>query len=161
MDGRERLGIYLNDHLMGANAGVQLFRRAVGNAAGTPRHAVLTRLSAETDDDRDTLRATVRTLGLRVRHDKQLAGWVVEKLGRLKPNGRLVRRSPLSDLIELEGLRLGVQGKQAGWLALRQVADRYDALDAGTLDALAARAGRQADELERLRQEAAGDVLRP
>jgi len=52
-----------------------------------------------------------------------LGGWVLEKAARCKPNGRLFRRSPLSNLIELEGLLLGVQGKAADFRALRRLAD--------------------------------------
>jgi len=54
---------------------------------------------------------------------KVLGGWALEKAARFKPNGRLLRRSPLSDLIELEWLLLGVQGKTAGFRALRRLAD--------------------------------------
>ncbi|MDP9435302.1 MAG: hypothetical protein M3P93_08975, partial [Actinomycetota bacterium] len=41
---------------------------------------------------------------------------------RLKANGHLLRRSPLSDLVEMEALVLGVQGKAAGFRALRSIA---------------------------------------
>ena len=39
-----------------------------------------------------------------------VAGWVAEKAGRLKLNGSLLTYSPLSRLVELEGLSLGVEG---------------------------------------------------
>jgi hypothetical protein len=39
-------------------------------------------------------------------------------VARLKPNGRVLRRSPLSDLIEIEGLVDAVTAKRSGWLAL-------------------------------------------
>lgn len=161
MDGRGLLGIYLSDHQMGAAAGTALFRRAARNAAGTPRSAALQRLSAEVAEDCDALQATVRALGLPVRRYKQVLGGTLEKVGRLKPNGHLLTRSPLSDLVELEGLRLGVEGKQAGWVALREVADSYDALDPDRLDLLIARAVRQGEELEQLRRQVAAQVLRP
>jgi hypothetical protein len=161
MDGPQPLAIYVNDHLMGAAAGLELFRRAAGNHRGTPTGAALERLTVEVERDRDSLVATARALGLPVRRYKQLAGWAVEKAGRLKPNGHLLTRAPLSDLVELEGLRLGVQGKEAGWLSLRQVADRYDALDPAELDRLAARARAQAEELEQLRRDCAAQVLSP
>ena len=51
------------------------------------------------------------TLAVPVHRYKMLGGWALEKAARLKPNGRLLRRSPLSDLIELEGLLLGVQAR--------------------------------------------------
>jgi hypothetical protein len=41
-----------------------------------------------------------------------------EKAARLKLNGHLLARSPLSSLEELEMLRLGVEGKAAGWRTL-------------------------------------------
>lgn len=155
------LAIYLNDHLLGASAGLELFKRAARNTRGKPAAPELQRLTREVAEDRETLLATMRALGLPVRRYKILTGWALEKAGRLKPNGKLLARSPLSALVELEGLRLGVQGKEAGWLALRAVADRYAALDPDELDRLAGRARRQAEELERLRAVTAADVLSP
>ena len=61
-------------------------------------------------------------LGIPVRRYKVGAAWIGEKAGRLKFNGRLLARSPLSDLEELEMLRLGVEGKAAGWRTLRTLA---------------------------------------
>ena len=84
---------------------------------------------------------------------------MLEKAARLKPNGRLLRRSPLSDLIELEGLLLGVQGKAAGFRTLRRLADTR--LQAGTLDELIARAEQQVNTLEQLRIHTATHVLTP
>ncbi len=53
------------------------------------------------------------TLGVPVRAYKTGAAWVGERAARLKLNGYLVTRSPLSSLEELEMLRLGVEW-QAG-----------------------------------------------
>ena len=74
----------------------------------------------------------------------------------LKLNGYLLIRSPLSSLEELEMLRLGVEGKAAGWRTLRVLAETDKRLDSGRLDELIARARRQADLLEDLRVRAAG-----
>ena len=46
---------------------------------------------------------------------KDAAGWTAEKFGRLKPNNSLLSYSPLSRVIELEGLVIGVTGKLALW----------------------------------------------
>jgi hypothetical protein len=70
---------------------------------------------------------------------------------RLKFNGYFLTRSPLSSLEELEILRLGVEGKAAGWRTLRILAETDKRLDSGRLDELIARARRQADLLEDLR----------
>lgn len=89
-----------------------------------------------------------------IRHYKVYAGWVTEKLGRFKLNGQVVGRSPLSDLVELEALRLGVAGKAAGWRALRDLAAEDPRLDQGQLDGLLGRARAQEDLLEDLRRDA-------
>jgi hypothetical protein len=88
-----------------------------------------------------------------IRHYKVAAGWFADNTGRLKPNRHLLRRSPLSDLLELEMLRLGVEGKAAGWQTLQTVADTDPGpgLDRGRLDELLRRARAQADTLEKLR----------
>ena len=78
---------------------------------------------------------------------------------RVKFNGRLLARSPLSDLEELELLRLGVEGKAAGWRTLRALADADMRLDPEQLDELMSRARRQADLLEELRVQAAQQVI--
>ena len=52
-------------------------------------------------------------LGLPVRRYKSYAAWVAEKTARLKLNGSLWSRSPLSGVAELEILRLDVEGKAA------------------------------------------------
>jgi hypothetical protein len=152
------LGIYLNDHLGGATMGVELFRRASRSAQGSVK-TQLQELTTEVERDRESLRTLMGTLAVPVHRYKVVGGWVLEKAARLKPNGRLLRRSPLSDLIELEGLLLGVQGKAAGFRTLRRLADTR--LQAGTLDELIARAEQQVNTLEQLRIHTATHVLTP
>jgi hypothetical protein len=101
------------------------------------------------------------TLGMHVSLPKVGLAWVGEKMTRLKTNGRLVRRSPLSDLVELEVMYLGVSGKEAGWRTLRIAAEQDDRLDVDRLDELIARARRQVATLERLRQEEARRLFAP
>lgn len=149
------LGVYLNDHLAGGTAGLELFRRAA--AAQGDRRPELRQLVGEVEQDRASLLALMRRLGVPVRRYKLAGGWVLEKAARLKSNGRLVRRSPLSDLVELEAMVLGVEGKAAGFRALRQARDPR--LDPAELDRLVARAEDQKGVLERLRLGAAAEVL--
>jgi hypothetical protein len=153
------LGIYLNDHLAGATAGLELFRRATAGHRQTAAGPVLERLTKEIEEDRDALLAIMRALGVPVRQYKVIGAWFAEKAGRAKPNGRLLSRSPLSSVIELEGLHLGVLGKGSGWRLLRALADREPRLDAQQLDQLIERADRQASEIEQLRIAAAVEGL--
>jgi hypothetical protein len=159
--GSNLLGIYLNDHLAGATAGAELARRMARSHRGSAREdsGALNRLAAEIAQDRSALLSIMAALGISVRAYKVGAAWIGEKAGRLKFNGRLLARSPLSDLEELEILRLGVEGKAAGWRTLRARADTDARLDAGRLDELISRASRQVEELEELRVRAASRVL--
>lgn len=156
---QDMLGVYLNDHLAGATLGSELASRMARSRRGREESGPLDRLAAEIAHDRSALLAIMASLGVTVRPYKVGAAWLGEKIGRLKFNGRLLGRSPLSDLEELEMLRLGVEGKAAGWRTLRALADVDTRLDAGHLDGLMSRAGSQADELEDLRVRAAGRVV--
>jgi len=97
--------------------------------------------------------------GVPVRHYKVYAGWAAERLGRLKLNGHVLSRSPLSTLVELELLRLGVEGKAAGWRTLKVVAATRRSVSVERLDGLIARALEQSQTLEDLRVRTAADVL--
>lgn len=153
------LGIYLNDHLAGAVAGTELARRLAGAERGRPGGDVLDRLAGEIDEDRTALLDMMAALEVPVRRYKTLAALAGERVARLKPNGRLITRSPLSRVEELEMMRLGVEGKAAGWRTLRVCAEHDSRLDAGRLDTLAARAREQIDELELLRVRAAAEAF--
>ena len=154
------LGIYLNDHLAGATAGTELAHRTARSHRDGKNGGTLRRLAAEVAQDRAALLDIMGALGIKVRRYKVGAAWIGEKAGRLKFNGRLFASSPLSNLEELEMLRLGVEGKAAGWRTLRTLADTDTRLDPGRLDELISRAGRQADLLEDLRIGAADQVTR-
>jgi hypothetical protein len=52
------------------------------------------------------------------RRYKVYGAWLGEKLGRVKPNGRPLRRSGLALPIELEAMRMGVTGKALLWRSL-------------------------------------------
>jgi hypothetical protein len=154
------LGIYLNDHLAGATAGTELAHRMARSHGDGKDSGTLRRLAAEIAQDRTASLDIMTALGIKVRRYKMGAAWIGEKAGRLKFNGRLFTRSPLSDLEELEMLRLGVEGKAAGWRTLRTLADTDPHLDPAHLDELISRARRQADALEDLRVAAASQVVR-
>jgi hypothetical protein len=147
----DMLGVYLNDHLAGATAGSELASRMARSHRGEEESGSLSQLAVEIAQDRSALLAIMASLGISVRAYKVSAAWIGEKLGRLKFNGRLLGRSPLSDLEELEVLRLGVEGKAAGWRTLRTLADADARLDAGHLDKLISRAASQSAQLEELR----------
>ena len=155
------LATYLNDHLAGATAGLELAKRTAASNEGTEFGDVLARIATEIDEDRETLRALMRALGVSEDPFKKSAAWTAEKLGRLKPNGRIVGYSPLSRLIELEGLALGITGKKGLWKALAHtLVDEPRAADFD-FEALALRAESQVADVEPLRLRAAALAFAP
>ena len=147
------LAIYLNDHLAGSTGGLELAKRALGSNRDTQFEPALERLAREIDEDRERLREIMAALGVGEDRVKRLGAFVFEKVGRLKLNGSWFSYSPLSRLVELEGLALGVTGKLALWRALQQVGDRR--LGYFDLPGLEQRARDQQELIEAQRREAA------
>jgi hypothetical protein len=153
------LATYLNDHLAGATAGRELARRAAGNNRGSELGDFLEGLAREIDQDRESLIELMHALGVGIDRAKVLGGWAAEKIGRLKPNGKLLGYSPLSRLLELEGLTLGVRGKLALWVALKEIDANEPGLANIDLTDLAVRAERQLAALEPHRLAIVEDAL--
>jgi hypothetical protein len=153
------LAIYLNDHLAGATAGLELARRAASSNRANAYGPVLDELAGEIAADRDALQDAMARLGVGRDRVKLLAAWGAEKAGRLKLNGSLLGYSPLSRLEELELLLLGVEGKLALWRSLRHTHAADPRLAGVDFDGLMARAQAQRRRLERLRLGAATDAL--
>jgi len=155
----DRLGIYLNDHLGGSTVGAELVRRARDSNEGNAYGAALERLATEIEEDRESLLQVLDELEVSRDLLKVSGGWIAEKLGRLKLNGSLLEYSPLSRLVEIEGLYLGVTGKLALWTNLK--ASRADEITSVDLTVLAERARDQQSRLEALRTQAAAEALAP
>ena len=146
--GEDDLSVYLNDHLGGATAGVNLARRAADDA-----------IAAEIEQDRATLVEVMGLLGVRQDPVKVALGWAAAQAARLTFAAELLGHAPASRLEELEALSLGVEGKLALWQALRHTLGEDPRLREVDLEALIARARSQRRRLERLRMRAAEGAL--
>jgi hypothetical protein len=153
------LTIYCNDHLAASMGGIELVRRMLAQHQGASYRAELEQLLRELQEERASLRSMMQSLGLRVRQYKQLALWIGEKLSRFKLNGRLVGRSPLSDLVEFEFLASAVRAKRSGFETLREVAEVDPRLDKDELDRLIRQANRQHEWLTTTRRQVAAAVF--
>ena len=153
------LNIYLNDHLAGAAAGLEVARRCRSSNRGSALADFLTELIGEIDADRTELESIMDKVGTPQDRLKLAAGWAAEKLGRLKLNGQLTGYSPLSRLIELEGLKLGITGKKSLWESLKRIKDLDPRLATTDLDMLIKRADEQLEALEPHREEAAATAF--
>jgi hypothetical protein len=142
------LRIYLQDHHAASAGGVALALRALG-----PHHP----LAKQIGRDREALERIMRQLSIPPSAIKVGMVRVAERAGRLKLNGTLFKRSPLSAVIELETLVVGVRGKEALWKALQEA----DVGSKDDLEALVESARAQGAELEALRLKAAVKAFAP
>ena len=153
------LGIYLNDQLALGIGGLELARRARRENSGSDLGAELERLEGEIAADLATLEDVLRRLGVARSRVKPGLAVVAERVGRLKPNGRVRGYSPLSRFNELDVLALGLENKRLLWTNLRDLAGLAERLPDVDFDALAERAQRQRDALEPFRAEAGRAAL--
>ena len=153
----DALSTYVEDHLAGATAGLELLEALSAQHQGDPTGALARRLLPEVEDDRRTLEGIARTLDAGSAL-KEAGAWLAEKVSRLKLHRDV--KGVLGTFEALEAMTLGVLGKRALWRALA-VAAASDARLAGfDFGALAASAERQHALLEDERLRAATVALR-
>ena len=153
------LAVYCNDHLAAATGGIELVTRMIGRYRGTEHERPLEGLLDELREERAALRTTMGALGLPVRQYKQIAVLVAEKLSRGKLNGRLVSRSPLSDLVEFEFIATAVLAKRAGFETLRALGEEDRRIDAAVYERLIDQADDQHSWLAEARRAVAAEVF--
>lgn len=154
-DATRALSVYLNDHLAAATAGVRLAHRLVRHQRHPAAVRELTKLAAEVDEDREALLRLMGELGIPARGLRVLGGVLGEHISRLKTHGRLLRRSRLRPVVELETMLIGIQGKAALWRLLGTLPEVDRGSRAEELSGLLGRADRQTETVELLREEAA------
>lgn len=156
---RDLLGLYLSDHLAGATGGLGRLEQMCEAHRDLPIHADLVRTREQVQEEIDRLREIVDRLGTRPRRLRQATAWAGEKVGRLKLNRRLTRRSPMTPVLELELLRGAVMAKQGLWEVLRDHADALG-LDPEEFDRLAGLADEQRERLQTMHQQLSATAFR-
>jgi hypothetical protein len=114
----KELDSYLNDHLAGSIGAIELIAHWAKLYQGKPLGAFFTDLKSEIKADQDRLRDLMRCLGIEESKVRQAGAWAAEKLGLARfviaggePGG-------LGLVLVLEGLIMGITGKQLLWRAL-------------------------------------------
>jgi hypothetical protein len=149
------LHTYLQDHFAGATFGHELAEHCRRSSEGSEFGPPLAELAHDIAADRKALVAVMQGVGANESSLKVSVAWLTEKLSRVKPNGRLFGRTPLTRLVELESLAVGIAGKRALWRALAVVQSREDGLGGFDFAALEDRADDQLSRVEGLRLRAA------
>jgi hypothetical protein len=142
------LGVYLNDHLAGSAAGIELAEKLRDNNHGTELGTLMANLHRDIGQDRSVLEELMDRLEVERHPVKEAAGWVLEKLSRLRLNPALTGGPELTRLLETEALSLGIEGKLAMWLVLKETAAVEPRLAGTDFDRLIERARGQRRSLE-------------
>ena len=142
------LTAYLNDHLAGAAAGVELAEKLRDTNQGTELGQVMVALHSDISEDRDALQELMGHLELDRHAVKEAAGWMLEKVSRLRLNPALTGSAELTRMQEAEALSLGIEGKLSMWLALKEAAATDRRLAVADYDHLIERARGQRRALE-------------
>jgi hypothetical protein len=147
----EILTTYLNDHLAGSVAAIELLGHLRELSKGAEREGFFASLQSEVEADQKALQELLREVGGKESRVRKAAAWLTEKVGEAKlrlddPGGGELR------LLEaLETLELGILGKLALWRALRMAADLVPQIRKLDLSALERRAKEQHDRVEVVR----------
>jgi hypothetical protein len=155
----EYIAIYLNDHLAGSTAAVELLEQL--EAEHEPVRRLFAELRADVEADQEELKSLMGRLGVAESRARKASAWLAEKATELKlrvddPEGGALR------LFEsLEALSLGIEGKRSLWQALAAVAGGEPKLRALDYERLTRRAEEQRGRVEAMRLEAARKALNP
>jgi hypothetical protein len=152
------LQTYLNDHRAGAAAGLALCERLAASNAGTELGETVSEICVEIAEDAASLDRIIEHLGLHQNPVKRTLALAAERLGRLKLNGQIKGYSPLSRLLEVEGLIAGIDAKRSLWRSLHAATPDGRVGDAD-LHRLTERADAQRERLLPHHDEAATNAL--
>jgi hypothetical protein len=157
----KHIATYLNDHLAGSGAALELLEHLETEHAGTDLERFAAELRADVEADRQELEAIMDRLQITESRTRKATGWLAEKASRLK-----LRLDDLTDgalrLHEtLEALSLGIEGKRSLWRALAAAAEGSPALRVADYALLERRAEEQRARVEVRRLEAAREALVP
>jgi UDP-glucose 4-epimerase len=153
----ENLSVYLCYHHAGSVGALELVDELIRSKPSTELETFLKELRNEIQADQDTLKKLMDNLGVSESMLKSATAWVMEKAGRLKLH--TVNESDLGLLQSLEGLVLGITGKEGLWRALSVAMGPVADLKEIDLDRLEMRAREQCKAVEAKRLEVARRIL--
>ena len=151
------IGTYVNDHLAMATSEIELLRRCADENERSDLAEFLTDVANTVETQASEMRQLLESQGQNENSIKQAAAWLVEKLGRAKPNDGGTGYTDLARVIELEALIGLAEARRLLW----QSVNRMHLSESCLSDSL--RFAREAtDQLESLRdhhQQAVGTAF--
>jgi molybdopterin converting factor small subunit len=153
----EQLHIYLNDHLAGSVAAIELLDDLIENHPAHRLAKTFAELRDEIATDQETLRTLIEKIGAQESSVRKAGAWLAEKVGRAKL--RFSGEESIGLLQALETLVLGITGKQLLWRSLAAVSANIVELQGADFAELELRAKEQIDRLEFERLQLCHEVL--
>ncbi len=154
----KQLATYLNDHVAGAVAAVELLDHLIDVHKGKPFEEFFQDLRRDVLADLDVLRKLLRRFGKESALRKATA-WIAEKIARMKTKSAGEQAGELGLVQALEVLVLGITGKQLLWRALNASLGSSPLLKGADLGKLEERAIEQLERVETQRLDAARRVF--
>jgi hypothetical protein len=153
------LSTYLNDHLAGATAALELLEHLQSWYAGTDVAQTAADLLRDISADVEVLEDVMKRLDVSQSIPRRIAGWIGEKVANLKLKLDDPGAKGLRLLESAEALSLGVEGKRLLWTSLSIVLANEEALRGVDFEDLQRRAVQQREQIESLRLIAAQATL--
>jgi hypothetical protein len=147
----DHLATYLNDHLAGAVAAVELLEHLERARAGTPIARALSELRAEIEADRETLKSLMTRLRITESRPRKATAWLAERLAWLKLQLDDSSYGAFRLFESLEAVSLGIEGKLALWRTLATIAPAMPGVSGVDYEILMLRATDQRERAETLR----------
>ena len=119
-DVNNNLTTYLNDHLAGSVAAIELIDDLIGASKDQSLKTFLADLKRDIEDDQKVLQQLIAGADEKQSATRKAAAWFSEKLARAKLKIAGEDFGGLGLVQALEMLALGIRGKELLWRALRE-----------------------------------------
>ncbi|MFN2541181.1 MAG: hypothetical protein ABR514_03300 [Chthoniobacterales bacterium] len=113
-----QLLVYVNDHIAGSVAALELLEHLIKCCADEPLASFLTELTRDIQSDQEVLKKLLERERQKESQFRKLAAWVTEKFARSKFKFAGEQMGELGLVQALEMLALGIRGKELLWRAL-------------------------------------------
>jgi hypothetical protein len=155
----KELATYLNDHLAGSVAAIELLDHLIKEQTGQRLEEFLVDLRDNIHADQEVLRDLIEKLDFEEGAVRKAGAWMAEKMGRAKFALGGNEAGGLGLLQAFEGLALGITGKKFLWRALSTVEADIPDVQGIDLARLEQRAQEQFERVEKERLHLAREAL--
>jgi hypothetical protein len=157
----DNLILYLNDHMAGSVGALELIERLIRSYEGRPIAQFCSEIKREVEADQKVLRDVMKALDIEESSLRKAGAWVAEKFSRKKLAIENSEPGTIGLVEALEGLVLGIKGKEGLWSALSAIQKAWPQLTALDFSRLKQRAVDQGMRVDEMRLKAATEAFQP